>query len=812
VSLTTDKTVYAPGEPAKLTFSVKDEAGKPAVAALGVQVVDQAVFALVDAHPGLLRTFFELEDAYAKPTYEIAGPSVDFDQILFGSTADPKKAQATENLARASFAALGQSSMMGIARGSWVEVMQQATTALEPSYDAARARLREALTTLASQIVGEMNRAGCAVTYLCQGVPRDEFIRARFDRLHAFDFWGNAYKSAPAYNSVTLVTSGPDERADTADDKTMTFPFGELNPSLSQAAVDARGGLGVTGSATTGAGGSGIGGGAGGAGGGSPPPSGSGDGPRVRQDFPETLYVNPAVITGPDGTATVSVDMADSITEWRVSTLANSADGRLGGSEHGVTVFQDFFVDINFPATLTRGDEVSFPMAVYNYLSEPQTVKLDLQVEDWFTATGATSTSIDLMPGQVTGVSFPVRVDKVGLRTLTVKASGTKKSDAVARTVRVVPDGKLFSSAFSGMLAAGNAGRAFSFPDTAVTGSGQLYVEVYPAFLSQVVSGMDSMLQTPSGCFEQTTSTTWPNVLVTDYMQKTKQITPAIQLKAESLISAGYQRLLTYEHPGGGFSWFGTQDGAPFLSVTAFGLMEFTDMAKVANVDEAMIARTRHWLASTQQADGSWLGDQSEFFTFNASTLRNTAFVVWALASAGDTGPELMKGASYLKGKLAAPSEDAYTLGIVANALQLVLPDDPVTAKVYEALMTLAKTNGDKVSWDSGGTQTNFYGSGNDADVSATALALYALLQRGGNRNLVDGALRYLTSSKDPQGKDVALRERYRHGNGDRAQQHHVHREHDSGDGWPSPRLRSDDRRSVALPEQPRAFEIRAYR
>ena len=70
----------------------------------------------------------------------------------------------------------------------------------------------------------------------------------------------------------------------------------------------------------------------------------------------------------------------------------------------------------------------------------------------------------------------------------------------------------------------------------------------------------------------------------------------------------------------------------------AFGLMEFADMAQVQTVDEAMIARTRDWLLRQQNADGSWQGDQSEFFTFQTSLVRNTAFVVWALASAGYTG------------------------------------------------------------------------------------------------------------------------------------------------------------------------------
>jgi hypothetical protein len=37
--------------------------------------------------------------------------------------------------------------------------------------------------------------------------------------------------------------------------------------------------------------------------------------------------------------------------------------------------FQEFFVDIDLPATLTRGDEVNFPVAVYSYLDTAQTVR-----------------------------------------------------------------------------------------------------------------------------------------------------------------------------------------------------------------------------------------------------------------------------------------------------------------------------------------------------------------------------------------------------------------------------------------------------
>ena len=74
IKVSTDRDMYTPGAPASITFDVLDQAGEPAVAALGVQIVDEAVFSLIDAKPGLLQTYFELEDEFAVPTYELHPP------------------------------------------------------------------------------------------------------------------------------------------------------------------------------------------------------------------------------------------------------------------------------------------------------------------------------------------------------------------------------------------------------------------------------------------------------------------------------------------------------------------------------------------------------------------------------------------------------------------------------------------------------------------------------------------------------------------------------------------------------------------
>lgn len=54
---------------------------------------------------------------------------------------------------------------------------------------------------------------------------------------------------------------------------------------------------------------------------------------------------------------------------------------------------------------------------------------------------------------------------------------------------------------------------------------------------------------------------------------------------------AGYEKLRSFEVEGGGYEWFG---GAPaHESLTAYGLLQFVEMARVRSVDGDMIARTK---------------------------------------------------------------------------------------------------------------------------------------------------------------------------------------------------------------------------
>lgn len=726
VEFETDRDVYLPGEAAQLTVRVTDAAGNGRPAAVGLQGVDEAVFSLMEFRPGLENTYFRIEGELAEPRVQVGVPGLATLTAQAGAVADPVRQRQAEML----FAAAGDQASHAVAINTF-KAAQGAVAGLT------RPHLQPVVNAVTADLSVAANASGDPWAFdSARWLSRNAGTR--------YDPWGQPVRFE-IVNDWTLRTTsrGADELPGTSDDLS-------INTNLHNVLVNARDDFA----------GGGPGQGPPQAGGGDvdldgtpdPAPEGGGgnEGVRVRRDFPETLFVEPALITDADGEATMTIPLADSITTWRISALANSADGLLGSRDGGIRVFQDFFVDIDFPATLTRGDEFHVPLALYNYLDRPQQVRLEIEAADWYSLVGEPDLELMLNPGEVAGVRLPIRVERVGLHALTVVARGEAMSDAVARRILVEPDGQKVEGIVSGALD-GNVEHAVTIPAEAVPDSGTLLVKLYPGVFSQVVEGMDGILRMPGGCFEQTSSSTWPNVLVARYMEDSGTGSPELMLRANEYINAGYQRLLTFEVDGGGFEWFGNPPSHTVL--TAYGLLEFTDMAQVRPVDADMIARTRAWLLGQQQDDGRWEAarglDETGLLT-DPTTI--TAYVAFALAEAGEAGPEMARAKQYLQGRW--QEMGTYTLSLTANFMVAYQRDDAWTGQL---LGKLAETIEGVVEGQPGqhwqtDEQTTTYGQGDPAYIETTALATHALLAARAHPQLADAALAWLVTKKSPGG------------------------------------------------------------
>jgi len=502
-----------------------------------------------------------------------------------------------------------------------------------------------------------------------------------------------------------------------------------------------------------------------------PKPPALGSPPRVRRYFPETLLWIPELITDDEGHAELCIPLADSITTWQLELSALSREGQLGAASLPLTVFQDFFIDIDLPEDLTQNDRVSVPVALYNFLDREQTIQVGLRDAEWFELCDDPSKTIVLAPRDVASVFFTIEARRPGRQRLEVTATGSLLADAVVRAVRVKPDGRQVQATVNGLLEPGGEGVAheLTIPEAAVPGASDLVLKIYPGVFSQLVEGLENIFRMPSGCFEQTSSTTYPNVLALAYLRALDLEMPAVELKAERFVRAGYQRLLTFEIDGGGFEWFGRAPADAVL--TAYGLMEFCDMAGVCDVDPALIARTRRWLMEQQENDGFWGARRSGIVRdavvgAAGERLLTTAYIAWAVAESLAAEPGFSRGARSSSGTQvirrgleraldaiaegARSVEDSYTLALCANALIA----GGRTAEVRDVLEWLAgfQRSGEAGAHWEGTTQGVTYSRGEVLAIETTALAAYAFLKARERLPLAHEALKWLITQKDAHG------------------------------------------------------------
>jgi hypothetical protein len=476
---------------------------------------------------------------------------------------------------------------------------------------------------------------------------------------------------------------------------------------------------------------------------------------HVRSYFPEALYINPEIITDNDGRASIVIPMADSITTWRMAMIASTQQGALGTATSSLKVFQDFFVDLDLPVMLTQGDRVSIPVAIYNYSNSRGDVNLKLQADDWFSLVDdSAEKSVAVESARVGNSQFTLQARRIGKFKLTLSAhmqGHADRADIVVREIEVIPNGREQNAVFNGRLE-NTVQHELDFPADSIPEASKIFVRLYPGPMSQVVEGMDAILRMPNGCFEQTSSSTYPNVLALDYMKRTKKLTPEVRAKAEGFIANGYQRLLTFEVPGGGFSWFGNAPANKIL--TAYGLMEFYDMSKVHDVDPKLISRTQEWLASQQQEDGSWKPD-AQFINegatnrYNSDVLRITAYIAWSLRNTGYQGPAVEKAKQFVAKHMTA-KVDTYTLAVVANFAADYATDREFTRHATQMLLD-ARTEKDEQAWWNA-EETSVYATGQSASVETTGLAVQALLKSGEAPETARKALNYIASKKDAYG------------------------------------------------------------
>lgn len=199
----------------------------------------------------------------------------------------------------------------------------------------------------------------------------------------------------------------------------------------------------------------------------------------TRAWFPETFLFQPLVVTDDHGVAEVSARVPDRLTTWRVLALAHSRSGAQAGA---VTTFLGTlptYVEPIVPDTLRVGDQVRVPLQLVNTTAAPLTAPLAVEVQE-AALVGEPPRSVTIPAGGSRVEYVRLAVAKRGTASLRVTLGAT---DAVLRTIQVLPAGRPVSVTRTGTLA---APRTLAVPGLAGAeqDSGTVKVQVYPGALA----------------------------------------------------------------------------------------------------------------------------------------------------------------------------------------------------------------------------------------------------------------------------------------------------------------------------------------
>ncbi|MAG59134.1 MAG: hypothetical protein CMJ83_22845 [Planctomycetes bacterium] len=473
---------------------------------------------------------------------------------------------------------------------------------------------------------------------------------------------------------------------------------------------------------------------------------------EARTDFTETVYWNALLKTDATGAVAFDFDLSDRVGTWNVWADVHG-EGRVGQAEATFVTTKPFYLDPKIPLEVTAGDVLLIPVRVATG-SAPATVEMS--------ATGTGSLAVtQVAPTKSTRTAdvgrfaatieqgsgrflVPVEVSDAKVSALAFAGRSGSWKDTVARPVRVVARGFPHRWSSSGRLVDA-ASVVVPMPEDAVDGSLVVGLKLYPSPLATLTDGMDGMLREPTGCFEQTSSKNYPNVLALRWNESTGEGSPSMSKRARALLAKGYARLAGFEVEGGGFDWYGRAPA--HVGLTAYGLMQFTDMARVYDVDADLLARTRTWLLSQRDGKGGFESPARSYsFAGGGAQSILDAYVTQALLVAGED-PLAVKMELDRLAERVATSEDPYELALCAVAMREAGRAD-VADRARDRLKRFQKPDGSVP-----GAKSTITSSGaRDRVVETTGWAVLAWLGDENDRALVEPAVAWLVKQRRGNG------------------------------------------------------------
>ena len=439
----------------------------------------------------------------------------------------------------------------------------------------------------------------------------------------------------------------------------------------------------------------------------------------IRNNFRDTAFWTPAVVTDAQGRATVSVKWPDNLTQWRAQAVGSTQAAQVGIGETRVTTKKDVLVQLEAPRFLVERDIATLSAIVHNDTEQDarMRVKLDLDnadvvAEEGVPVAGASGVQdnaahvaspehpnartpehlkvktleswIVVPHGGQQRVDWLVRPHAEGVLHARMTAQSTAEGDATETVIPVLVHGVERQTQQSGVLKNGNALPAqvtITLPEARKAGSSQVVVTLNPSLAGVMLDALPYLADYPYGCVEQTMSRFLPSVIVAQTLRETGYNLSDLEKGAKARAKAAALNAkngpaqvsenspYTYPNPNlspnskpnPNTSQYAYYAANARLNNPVFSSVELSRMVKDG------MARLR----DMQHKDGGW-----GWWKDDSSDPYMTAYVLYGLmmgqkAGYVTPGDELQRGLDYLKARFLEET-DLHQMAYQARVLALV--------------------------------------------------------------------------------------------------------------------------------------------
>jgi uncharacterized protein YfaS (alpha-2-macroglobulin family) len=468
--------------------------------------------------------------------------------------------------------------------------------------------------------------------------------------------------------------------------------------------------------------------------------------PFVREDFPDTAYWNPSLITTPDGHGQVTMTLPDSLTTWQVDVRGVTMDTKVGQAETQIVSTKPLLIRPVTPRFLVSGDHVLMAALVNNNTADKLNATVTIQSEGFVLDSPESATrSFEISPNSQARVEWwgTAALAQSADLVFSVKTNGSPSLQDSARPVW----GKLPILQYSapqtfvtgGVLrGASSQQEVISLPRTFKPGPGSgLDVELSPSLAGSLLSALEAMEVPPySISAEASLSYLLPNIEVHRALNNAGLSDPALSARIETNLNASVSRLLFLQNPDGGWNWWGQitgesdQKSDPYISAyVLFGLMRAQKVGSVIN--QGVLDRAAGFLRGSQitvtpKTTGAELDD--------------AAFVQYVLRLAGDSNQAAVDSLYGARDRMSPTG-----LAWVAYSINSLNPADPRVHELIGNLETSAIRTASSAHWETPAQNIITRGS----PIYTTSIVVDVLAQIDSANAVVLDAVRYLAAHRN---------------------------------------------------------------